>query len=109
MSLTVSHTNDLPAVISPSQPTSLAFFLCIAQACKHVSSLSNVSTINGNKQIAQRQYTTSWYLREKLAQRIGAHHDAVSRPAHLYVSEGSPLLHMPTCKKSARSQPAPVD
>lgn len=54
MSLIVNHTSDLPAVISPSQPTSLAFFLRTAQACKHVSSLSSVSTVNGNKQIAQR-------------------------------------------------------
>lgn len=52
-------------VISPSQPTSLADFLCKAQACKHSSSFTNASIVYENKQIAQRQYTISQYLREK--------------------------------------------
>lgn len=64
-SIIVNHTSDLPTVISPSQPISLAIFLCKAQACKHLSSFTNASAVYENKQIAQRQYTISQYLREK--------------------------------------------
>jgi len=63
-SMIVNHSSDLPAVISPSQPTSLAIFLCSSST---LSSFTNAGIVHENKQIAQRQYTISQYLREKFA------------------------------------------
>lgn len=83
MFIIVNHTSDLPAVISPSQPTSLAIFLCSSSTS---SSFTNASIVYENKQIAQRQYMISQYLREKLAgtKTIIVHHDAFSNLGHLY-------------------------
>lgn len=82
-SIIVNHTSDLPAVIIPSQPISFAVFLCSSST---LSSFTNASIVHENKQIAQRQYMISQYLREKLAgtKSIIVHHDAFSNPEHLY-------------------------
>lgn len=91
-------------VISPSQPTSLADFLCKAQACKHFSSFTNASIVYENKQIAQRQYTISQYLREKSLnisnKALRVHHDALSSTVRLYMG----VLLFLTCIYQLRVQ-----